>query len=327
MRSGESARPALAAGGKLSKKKKGIRRFELVKNRGYYLLCLPAMLLFFLFAYMPMPGVLLAFKRYTITGGIFSSPWVGWENFRMFFSGPDFLRVTRNTLIINLANLIFGTGFSILFALMLNELFSQKAKKSYQIIMFLPTFLSVLLVTRFVNLILNDSRGLLNMIIERSGGNAIAFYKNSAYWVPILVILNVWKGSGYGLIIYLASMTGIDSEIYEAARIDGAGRWKQLTRITLPLLVPTIVTLTLLSIGRMFYGDFQTIYALVGRDNYELMKTLDIIETYLYRTVTSASPNYGIAGAIGLYQTLLGFLMIFGSNLLVKKINPDYALF
>jgi ABC-type polysaccharide transport system permease subunit len=155
----------------------------------------------------------------------------------------------------------------------------------------------------------------------------MAFYENPNIWVPILVFTYIWKGVGYNLIVYLAVITGFDKEIYEASSIDGAGRVRQITSMTLPMLVPTIITLTLLSIGRIFFGDFQLIYAIIGNSHTILYERLDIIETYLFRMVTGTTPEYGMLGAVGLFQSVLGFICIFGSNILIKRYNKDYALF
>ena len=321
---------AAAVGGEILPSAKKFRKFRRVlSNWQYYVMVLPAMILFFLFTYMSMPGMLLAFQRYTITGGLFNNEWIGFENFQTFFGGPYFWRCTRNTFIINVTNLIFGTFFSVLFALLLNEMNSSKGKKIYQNILFLPTFLSVLMVARFLDLMLNNDRGVINGLFESMGFAPVMWYDTPSPWVGIIVFAYIWKGVGYNLIVYLAVIMGIDREIYEAASIDGAGRGSCMMHITVPLLMPTIIILSLFSIGKIFYGDFQLIQAVIGSSNYALMESLDIIETYLYRSVTSvtATPDYGVAGAVSMFQTVLGFVMIFGTNTLVKLYNKDYALF
>ena len=311
---------------KSNKHKKKIKS-NLLKYWFFYLLLLPAVILYFVFAYMPMPGVVLAFKNFNFSDGIWKSPWVGLENFYSFFQSKFFLTTTRNTLIINFLNLIVGTSSAIFFALLLNELFADRMKKLYQSILFLPTFFSVLLIGRFVNLVFNDERGILNNFLTSIGLESIPWYQSPQYWIPIIIFVYVWKGVGYGLIIYLAGMVNIDEDLYEAAAIDGAGKLQMIFKITLPLIKPTIITMVLLSVGRMFYGDFQMIYAIVGTSNPDLLESLDIIETYLYRSVMQGNINYGLATAIGLYQTLLGFIFIFGTNTIIKRINKDYALF
>lgn len=308
-------------------KRKPFKKLELIKNWRYYILIIPAAVIFFMFVYMSIPGMLLAFKNFTVDGGIFNSPWVGWDNFQSFFSNTTtFVRVTVNTFVINILNLLVGTSITILTALLLNELFNPKLKKVFQSVLFLPTFISVILVAQFVNLLLSDEFGIVNQLIEWCGGTRVDWYRQSKGWKLILLGVYIWKGLGNNLIVYLASIVGIDTELYEAARIDGAGRFKQTWCVTLPLLKPTIIILALLSIGRMFTGDFTTVYAIVGTND-ALMPALDIIETYMYRLVMNGAGNFGVSAAIGLYQTVLGFVLIFGSNTLVKLYDKEYALF
>ena len=188
-----------------------------------------------------MPGIILAFKKYTVTGGIFGSPWVGFDNFKAFFTGANILRITRNILIINGGNIIVGTVSSVAGAILINELFSKRAQKIYQNILFLPTFFSALLVAKFFNLLLNNDYGIINGILKVSGLDPVMWYDHPWYWPFIIVIANTWKGLGNGLIIYLASIIAIDESVYEAARIDGATERQQVFRITLPLLKPVRV--------------------------------------------------------------------------------------
>ncbi len=310
--------------GKVTKKKK----WDLIANWQYYSMVLPALALFFSFAYLSLPGVVLAFKKYDASAtSILGGTWVGFENFRTFFQSPKFSQLLTNTFLINITNLVLGTGSSIGFALLINELNFAKAKKVYQNILFLPTFFSVLLVARFLSLLLGNENGVVNVLLNTLGLNSIPFYDTGGPWILIVVLTYIWKGVGYGLIVYLAVMSGFDREIYEAAYIDGAGRIKQMMKITLPLLVPTLIILVLMNIGRIFFGDFQLIYAIAGTTNTVLLSRLDIIETYLFRMVTGAVPDYGLAGAVGLFQTMLGFVMLFGSNAAIKLYNKDYALF
>ena len=313
---------------KEKKAKKSFRQLELIKNWKLYALALPAILVFFVFAYLPMPGVVLAFKKYTLSGGIFGSEGVGFQNFKLFFESSDIGRLIKNVFVINFSGLIVSTFFTVFSAVCLNQLFSGKIQKVYQNILFLPYFFSALVMARFANLFFDDTKGLINMVLQHSGFPAYAFGKDPDIWVPIVVMSSTLKGLGYGIIVYLATITGMDSEVYEAARIDGAGRMVQVFRITLPLLVPTIVLLTLMSIGRMFFGDFIFIYSFVG-DNYVLKENLDIIETYIFRNLTAmtGTPDYGLNAAVGLFQSLLGFVMIFLSNWIVRRINKDWALF
>jgi putative aldouronate transport system permease protein len=314
----------------VKKKKIAFRKLELIKNWKLYMLAVPALAIFFVFAYLPMPGIILAFKKYTIQGGIYLSDWVGFDNFSLFFKSSDILRLTRNVLVLNLSGLVLSTVFTVLCAILLNQLFSGRMQKTYQNILFLPYFFSALIMVRFAYMFFDDNKGLVNMFLQFAGLRSYPFSQNATLWVPIVVVTSLVKGLGYGIIVYLATITGMDTEIYEAARIDGAGRLVQTFRITLPLLAPTIVLIVLMSIGRMFYGDFIFVYAFVG-DNYVLKERLDIIETYLFRNLTgsnlNATPDYGLNAAVGLYQSVLGFVMIFLSNFIVRRFNKDMALF
>ncbi len=304
---------------------------ELLKNYQNYLMALPAVVIFFLFSYLPLPGIIMAFKDFNLGEGIFGSAWSDplFANFQFYFEGPYFWQTTRNTLVINLLNMFFGTTLSIAFAIMLNELLLKRVKKAYQSILFLPYFFSVVLLGKLVTMFTDYNNGVLNSMMEAFGSGPINWESLSGFWVFVVVFVFVWKNVGYSLIVYLVSINGVDSGIYESAEIDGAGRWKQIWHITLPVLKPTIVILFLMSIGRVFYGDFQLIYAISGNDVNKLVYT-DIIETFLYRSVMdppTGMPQYAMSTAIGIYQTLLGLVTIFLSNFIAKKINEDYALF
>lgn len=327
----ESVKEYVSTNTKRLKPKKR-KKLELFKNWQYYLMMLPVVFVFFLFAYLPFPGILLAFKKYTVTGGIWKSPWVGLDNFKAFFAGADIWRLIRNILLINIGKIIFGMACAVLCALLLNELFSNKAKKVYQNILFLPTFFSVLLVSKFFNLLLNNDSGIINNLLNSIGLAPVKWYDNPWYWIPIITIADIWKGMGNGMIIYYASIIGIDDSLYESAQIDGATRKQQMFKITLPMIKPVIVTQFLLTIGGIFNGDFLFIYSFVG-DNYKLKETLDIIETYLFNTVVTAGSgnsayvDYGTSTAIGLFQSLVGLIVVFSANFIVKLKDKDLALF
>jgi len=304
-----------------------LKKTDIIKHWQYYLMALPAILSFFVFAYLPMPGIVMAFKRFNFRDGIFGSPWNGFENFRFYFQSTYFGRTTFNTFYINLCNIIIGTILAVTLSILLNEIRNRFAKRVYQNFIFLPYFFSVIAVSRFVTLLFSSDKGLINQIIEAFGGTGIAWYSNPSPWVIIIVSVFQWKYIGYAIIVYLAAIMGIDAELYEAATIDGASRFRRILHITLPMLIPLISILTLMSIGRIFTGDFQMIYAIVG-DNGRIMPKTDIIETFIFRSIrTSVPPQFGMAAAVGLYQSMLGFLAIFGSNWAIKRYNPDYALF
>lgn len=302
-----------------------MRRMEFWKNRAYYLMILPALLVYFAFAYLPLPGVIVAFKDYNFQDGIFKSPFIGFKNFEFFFKSEYALRTTLNTLWINSNNIFWGTILAVTFAIMLNEVRILVLKKAYQNLMFIPYFLSTIVIARFVYMMFSPDLGLVNQILNSLGLHRVMWDVNPAYWVKILVGVNLWKYTGYNVIIYLAVIMGIDDGLYEASALDGAGRMKQLRYITLPMLVPTIIILTLLSIGRIFFGDFQLIYSIIGEKG-QLYPTTDVIETYVFRAVKN-SADFSMAGAVGLYQSIVGFILVFGSNTLVKFYNKDYSLF
>ena len=307
------------------------RKLELIRNWKYYVMAAPVVIIFFLFAYLPLPGIILAFKSYTITGGIFKSPWAGLENFKVFFGGADIWRVTRNILLLNAGSIVLSTVMNVGGALLLNELFSNRAKKFYQNILFLPTFFSALLVAKFFNMMLANDIGLINDVLKRIGLDPVMWYNHAEFWIPIVTLAKCWKGLGYGIVLYLAAISGFDEDLYEAAYIDGAGKFQQVMKITLPLLKPIVILQILLAIGGIFNGDFLFIYAFVG-DNYVLKESLDIVETYIFRTLLGAggvggTMDYGMTAAIGLYQSLLGCGVVFLSNFIVRCYNKDYALF
>lgn len=307
-----------------NKLKKGLFR-ELWKNGWYYMMALPGLLFFLVFSYMPLPGMIIAFKDYNFRDGIFGSKWVGFDNFRFFFNGEYAWRTTFNTLFINANYIIFGTIVAVAFAILLNEIRHGLLKRLYQSLMFLPFFFSAIVVGNFVYLIFSSKFGIANQILNMFHQLPIEWYSNAQYWVSILVGVFIWKNTGYAVVMYLATIVGIDDELYEAASLDGAGRWHKIRYITLPLLVPTIIILTLLSVGKMFYGDFQTIYSIVG-DNGLLFATTDVIDTYVFRAVKTVG-DISMPAAVGLYQSVCGFIFVVVCNWAVKKYNSENSLF
>jgi putative aldouronate transport system permease protein len=298
---------------------------ELAANRQAYLLALAGLLYFLVFNYLPMAGVIVAFKDYRINLGIFRSPWNGLENFRFFFTSGHVWRVTRNTLALNFLFLGFSQVFQVGFALLLNEARSRLFKGLSQSLMFLPYFMSWVVVAVIAQGFLGTTTGALNNALAALGLPAVHWYNTPGIWPGLLTAFYVWKWSGYGVVIYLAAIAGIDLEYYEAATIDGASRFQQLRAITLPLLVPTVIILVLLAIGRIFYGDFGMIYALVG-DNGILLPYTDVIDTYVYRALRQQL-DFGMAGAAGLYQSVMGFVLVLLSNWVARRVRPEAALF
>lgn len=297
---------------------------EIWEKKFLYLLAVPAIIYTFIYGYMTLPYIAIAFEKFHYSTGI-ASPFIGLSNFAAFFTSSWAWTVTRNTLVINFLFLIFGTVFAVLLALLLNEIRSKAFLKITQSTMLFPFFISWVIVSYMLQGILGTEKGLLNGIIQAAGGQRISFYAKPNYWYPILLILNIWKNAGYNSIIYLAAITGIDDSIYEAAAIDGATRFKRIVYVTLPLLVPTISVMTLMAIGRIFYGDFGMMYAII-RDNSSLMPIAEVIDTYVFRLFKNTG-NPSLSMAVGLYQSVVGFILVFTSNRLVRRYNPDGALF
>ncbi|WP_099205585.1 ABC transporter permease [Scatolibacter rhodanostii] len=307
----------------LPKKKTNVFQ-ELWRNKFLYILAVPAMVYVFVYSYASLPYVAIAFEKFNYKTGILS-PFVGFDNFKYFFQSSWAWLVTRNTLVINVVFLIFGTIFAVLLAIILNEIKKKKFLKITQSTMLFPYFISWVIVSYMLQGLLGTENGLINNLIANFGGDKTNFYSTPSYWYPILLILHIWKNTGYTAIIYLAAITGIDEGLYEAAYIDGATRMKRIRYITLPLLMPTICIMTLMSIGKIFYGDFGMFYAII-RDNSSLMPIAEVIDTYVYRTFKNTG-DPGLSMAIGLYQSVVGFILVFTSNRVVKKFFPEGALF
>lgn len=305
------------------RKKRGFFK-EIWSNKFLYLLAVPAIVYTFIYCYMSLPYIAIAFEKFNYKTGIFSE-FVGLQNFEHFFASSWAWTVTRNTLVINILFLIVGTVCAVLLAIILNEIRAKKFLKVSQSTMLFPYFISWVIVSYMLQGILGTDNGFINNMIASAGGDRISFYQQPGYWYPILLILHIWKTTGYSAIIYLAAITGIDEGLYEAAYIDGATRMKRIRYITMPLLMPTICIMTLMSIGRIFYGDFGMFYAII-RDNSSLMPIAEVIDTYVYRTFKNTG-NPSLSMAVGLYQSVVGFILVFTSNTLVKKFFPEGALF
>ncbi|SHK74957.1 putative aldouronate transport system permease protein [Anaerocolumna jejuensis DSM 15929] len=303
---------------------------DVAKNKFSYLIALPAIIYVFLFNYMAYPYMLIAFQRYdyrnnSIVDIIFKGKWVGFKNFNFFFSSQNAFRVTWNTIYLNVLFIITGTVMAVLLAILLNELRCKWFIKITQSVMLFPSYISWIMVSYILISLFSTQYGIVNTALRSMGMKAVNWYTDPNVWPGILVVMKIWKGAGMSAIIFLASITGIDSSLYEAAAIDGAGRFQMMKRITLPLIMPTIVIMTLLSLGKIMYGDFGMIYALVG-DNGTLYKTTDIIDTYIFRSMRQIG-DMSQSTAIGLFQSGIGFIMVYGSNWLARKFYPDGALY
>jgi len=303
--------------------KKLLRNFN--AQKWLWLMAFPGISIIFVFNYLPMFGLVLAFKDYKPRDGIFGSKWAGFENFKYLFSTRDAWNITYNTLFLNTLFIISGTVGGILIALLINEVRNRWLIKFYQSAMLLPYFISWVIVSYFVFSLLSYEMGIVNSLLGRVGIQPVQWYQEPGLWPAILTIVNLWKGIGYGSVIYLAGIMGIDKELYEAATIDGASKLQQISKITLPLLSPLVITLTLMSIGRIFFADFGLFYN-VTLDTGALYSTTNVIDTYVFRALKH-SGDVGMASAAGFYQAFVGFIMVLASNLIVKKINPERALF
>lgn len=290
-----------------------------------YLMFLPIAVYFIIFAYVPMAGVVMAFKEFNYRDGIFMSPWIGLDNFQYFFSSGKAWLVTKNTIVYNVVFLGAYTVFSILAAVLISEITKKWFKRTAQTFMFLPYFISWVTVSAFVYNFLNYEYGIVNRLLTHLHLEAIDIYSNTSYWYFLLPLLYVWKWVGFGSVLYLAAIVGIDQEIYEAATIDGATRFQKITKITLPLLKPTMIILILLGLGRIMRGEFDMFYQLIG-NNGTLMDSTDIIDTLVFRSLVG-SLDFGMASSVGFYQSVLTLVIILTVNYIVKRYEPDQALF
>lgn len=291
-----------------------------------YLMMIPGAVYLIINNYIPMTGIVMAFKRYHFQTGIYMSPNVGFDNFKFLFATKDAWVITRNTIGYNLVFIVLGTVLAIAVAILLGELRSQLAKKLYQTVILIPFLISIVIVSYLVYAFLNTENGFINnSILAPLGKKPISWYSSPQYWPYILVLVNIWKGLGYNCILYYATLVGIDREYYEAAVIDGASRWQQVRHITLPCLKSTVVILTLMSIGGIFYSDFGLFYQ-VPMNQGALLDVTNTIDTYVYRGLMQSS-NLGMTAAAGLYQSFVGFILVVLANLTVRKVDPDSALF
>jgi putative aldouronate transport system permease protein len=291
-------------------------------------MALPAILLVLILTYLPMGGLLVAFKNYQYNLGIFASPWAkysGFENFRFLFISGKGWSITRNTIFYNLFNLITSQVLSMMVAIFITEMRGRVFKRISQSVIFLPYFISWIIVGTFALNIFSVEIGTLNNFLQSVGAQRVNLYAMPSAWIFIIMAFNAWKWVGYNSIIYIAAITSIDAECFEAADIDGANIWQKIRRITLPSIRPTIIIIFLLNIGRVLRGDFQMFYQLVGM-NGQLFDATDVIDTYVFRSLISGG-DVGMTTAATLYQSVLCFLIILTVNGVVKRIDSDYALF
>ena len=307
-------------------KSKGFIR-DVLAHKTLYLMFLPVAVYYLVFAYFPMSGIIVAFKNLNYRDGIFFSPWIKpwFKNFEFFFTSGTAAQVIRNTVMYNAMFLAGYTLVSVLIAIFIAEIGSKAFMKISQTVMFLPYFISWVVVSAFVYNLFSYEYGAINTLIKQFGGTQINIYNSPQYWYWLLPALYVWKWVGYGSVLYLAAIMGIDRESYESAEIDGANIFQRIWHVTLPALRPTMATLLLLGLGRIMRGEFDMFWQLVGRNGLP-MKDTDIIDTLVFRSLMSSS-DYGMASSTGLVQSLLCFIIITTVNGIVRKVEPDYALF
>ena len=318
------ARKESVSTGNAPAKKKSILQV-LWRYRVLELMCLPAVVFFFLFSYMPMPGIYVAFVKYNYRNGIFGSKFVGLQNFEFLAESGKLFSLTRNTVLYNLAFIALGNLLAVFVAILLNEIRSKWFKKVSQTLMFLPYFISQVLVGLLVYSLLNYDTGFVNEILTGMGKAKWQPYSDPSVWPVLLVLIHLWQQTGYNSVVYFAAICGIDAEIIEAAKVDGANAFQRIRYIILPSLRSTIVILLLFALGGIVRGNFGLFWNIIG-SNSMLYDTTDIIETFVYRA-TMSDFNFSTASAVGFYQSVVGFVIVMIANYIIKKIEPDYSLF
>ncbi|OXS61307.1 sugar ABC transporter permease [Cohnella sp. CIP 111063] len=297
-----------------------------IKYRVLFLMLLPATAVLIFNNYIPMAGVIVAFKTYTFDGGIYGSPWAGFNNFKFLFQTEEAWIATRNTVLYNGAFIIINTVAAITLAIALNELRNRRLAKFYQSSLLFPYFLSFVAVSYLAYAFLGGGTGFINKsILEPLGLSPVSWYSEPAHWIYILPIVNLWKGVGYTMIVYLASIVAIDPEYYEAALIDGASKRQQIMKITIPLMMPVIIIMIILQIGRIFNADFGLFYQ-VPLNSGPLYPTTNVIDTFVYRSFL-LNGNVGMSAAAGFYQAMVGLVIVYLTNYTVRKISKENALF
>lgn len=304
--------------------KKWVR--QLLQYRWLYAMLIPGLVVLILLYYLPMFGVVIAFKNVNYQLGILKSPWVGFNNFRFLFSTNNAWVMTRNTLLYNGFFIVSGLIVSVGMALLLNEIRLKVAAKIYQTVILVPHFLSMVVVGYLVFAFLGEQQGFLNAsLLPMMGLDPVGWYRDPLKWIFIIPFVHLWKNTGYGMIVYLAAMAGVDKELNEAACIDGANRWKQIWHITLPTIQPVMIVMTIMSIGKIFHSDFGLFYN-IPMNTGILIPTTQVIDTFVYRSLIGMG-NIGMSSAAAFYQSLVGFILVLTSNWIIKKVDPDSALF
>jgi len=299
---------------------------NVARNKAMYVMVIPGLLYLLVNNYLPMLGLVIAFKNVDFAKGIWHSDWIGFKNFEYLFKTSDAWLITRNTLGYNAVFIVVNFAFSIAIAIFLNEITSKFFSRFYQSVLLLPYLISMIIVSYLVFALLSQDTGMMNhTILPLFGIKEISWYNEPVYWPFILVIVNLWKNAGFLCVVFLAAIIGIDKEYYEAATLDGASKWKQIRLITIPLISPVIVMMLLLFIGRIFYADFGLFFQ-VPMESGPIMNATNVIDTYVYRGLMQIG-DIGMSAAAGCYQSIVGFVLVLLSNYVVRKINKDQALF
>ena len=305
----------------------GLRRFaeEFKRNKALFAMIMPAFVLVLVMQYLPMSGMVLAFKAYRYDRGVFGSAWNGLENFQYLFASGTGWLITRNTVLYNLLNLVTSQLLAVIIAIFICEINKVAFKKVTQSVILLPYFISWVVVGVFVYSIFNYESGIINSVIKSTGGEPVNFYSWPGIWPVIICFFNAWKWTGYNSVIYIAAIIGIDNSVNEAADIDGANIFQRIWYITVPSIRPTLITMILLQVGRILRGDFEMFYQIVG-NNGQLYNATDVIDTYVFRSLIT-NPDIGVTAAATFYQSFLCFAIIMIVNAIVKRIDENYALF
>lgn len=307
-------------------KKVNTRLIKFKRALPLIIMMLPGLIYLLINNYLPMFGLIIAFKDINYAKGILASDWVGFKNFEYLFSTRDAFVITRNTILYNGGFILLNTILAIGVAIMLNEIKNKLAKSFYQSVILLPFLISMVIVSYLGFAFLSEDAGYLNKtILPLLGLDSVSWYSEAKYWPYILTLTNMWKGVGFLCVIYLAAIIGIDQEYYEAATLDGANKWQQIIHITLPSIMPVIIMMTLLAIGRIFYSDFGLFYQ-VPMNSGAIYDTTNVIDTYVYRGLMQLG-DIGMSAAAGLYQSIVGFVLVLVSNYLVRRKSKENALF
>lgn len=307
-----------------TRKKKGLL-YELVHNRVMFLMLLPTLIFFLVNSYFPMVGIYYAFTQFDFNSSMFNSKFVGLQNFEFLWRSGTLVKLTMNTIGYNIAFIVLGNVLAIVCAILLSELNGKWFKKISQSVMFLPYFVSFVILSVIVYNLFNYDSGFLNTMLTQFGLDPVDVYSKPWAWIFLIIIFYLWKNLGYSMVIYLAAITGISDEYYEAAKIDGTNIFQRIWYITVPMLKSTFVVLLLFALGSIMKGQFDLFYQLIG-NNGLLYNTTDILDTYVYRSL-KVTFDVGMATAAGVYQSLFGFVLIMTVNYIIRKINDDYALF